>query len=209
MLKKLISFLKPRTAAVEPVATVAGAGRPQIVCLCGSTRFWRELAEANLRETVAGRIVLAPGCDMKSPHSLWADERDAEELKARLDELHRAKVRMADEVLVVNPGGYVGQSTSSEIAYALSLGLPVRYTDPTGTVAGPPESTRTPVAGSRSTEPRVLASYELADWLCPHCEEPAVEGTHAWDDRGPHQLLSVHVLRCAAGHSWSDHNDGG
>ncbi|MGW6941363.1 hypothetical protein ACWGF3_20520 [Streptomyces xanthophaeus] len=65
------------------------------------------------------------------------------------------------------------------------------------------------MAGSRSTEPRALASYELADWPCPHCDESAVEGTHAWDDRGPHQLLSVHVLRCPAGHSWSNHNDGG
>lgn len=203
MLKKLIAFLNPRTAA-----GAAGAGRPRVVCLCGSTRFWAELAEANLRETAAGRIVLAPGVDMKTPHKLWADGQDAEELKVRLDELHRAKLRMADEVLVVNPGGYVGDSTRAEVSYALSLGLPVRYTDSTEAAAGPP-ATESPVAGSRSTEARALASYELADWQCPHCDETAIKGTHAWDDRGPHQLLSVHVLRCPAGHSWSNHNDGG
>lgn len=205
MLKKLISFLRPGPAAVESLAAGAGSGGPRVVCLCGSTRFWAELAEANLRETAAGRIVLAPGCDMKTPHPLWADERDAEELKVRLDELHRAKVRMADEVLVVNPGGYIGDSTRSEIAYALALGVPVRYTHP----AEPAASAAVVVAESRSTEPRALASYELADWECPYCEQTAVEGTHAWDDRGPYQLLSVHVLRCPAGHGWSNHNDGG
>lgn len=146
---------------------------------------------------------------MKTPHLLWADERDAEELKVRLDELHRAKIRMADEVLVVNPGGYYGDSTRSEIAYALSLGLPVRYTDSPEAAVGPASTATALVPESRSTEPRALASYELADWRCPHCEEPAIEGTHAWDDRGPRQLLSVHVLRCPAGHRWSNHNDGG
>ncbi|MFD6186124.1 hypothetical protein [Streptomyces goshikiensis] len=122
-------------------------------------------------------------------------------------------VRVPDRSVIANsgafPGGYIGDSTRSEIAYALSLGLPVRYTDSAGATAGPASTTAAAVAGSRSTEPQALASYKLADWLCPHCGEAAVEGTHAWDDRGPHQLLSVHVLRCAAGHSWSNHNDGG
>lgn len=78
------------------------SGRPTVVCLCGSTRFWDELAETNLRETAAGRIVLAPGCDMKKPHPLWSDPQRAEELKQQLDDLHRWKIRAADEVLVVN-----------------------------------------------------------------------------------------------------------
>lgn len=112
--------------------TTAGPDRPKVVCLCGSTRFWAELAEANLRETAAGRIVLAPGCDMKNPHPLWADPRRAEELKQQLDALHRWKIRASDEVLVVNTGGYVGDSTRAEIAYAHNLGRPVRYTDPLG-----------------------------------------------------------------------------
>jgi hypothetical protein len=102
---------------------------PKVVTLCGSTRFWTELAEANLRETAAGHIVLAPGCNLKTPHELWADPDQAEQLKESLDRLHRAKIRMADEVLVVNPGGYIGTSTGEEIAYATSLGTPVRYTE--------------------------------------------------------------------------------
>lgn len=46
--------------------------RAQIVVLCGSTTYWDELAEANAYETAAGRVVLAPGCNMKRPHALWA-----------------------------------------------------------------------------------------------------------------------------------------
>ncbi|MET8830574.1 hypothetical protein ABZX40_35105 [Streptomyces sp. NPDC004610] len=101
---------------------------PRIVVICGSTRFMTAMNEADLRETAAGRIVVKPGCDMKSPHALWSDPVEAEALKARLDDLHRAKIRLADEVLVV--GDYIGDSTRAEIAYARSLGRPVRFTHP-------------------------------------------------------------------------------
>ncbi|OPG06542.1 hypothetical protein B1R27_17245 [Streptomyces sp. GKU 895] len=101
---------------------------PRIVAICGSTRFMAEMAEADLRETKAGRIVVKPGCDLKSPHALWSDPVEAEALKVRLDDLHRAKIRLADEVLVV--GDYIGDSTRAEIAYARSLGKPVRFTHP-------------------------------------------------------------------------------
>lgn len=103
-------------------------GLPRIVAICGSTRFMADMNEADLRETEAGRIVVKPGCDLKSPHPLWSDPARAEALKVRLDELHRAKIRLADEVLVV--GDYIGDSTRAEIAYARSLGRPVRFTHP-------------------------------------------------------------------------------
>ncbi|MDQ0840555.1 hypothetical protein [Streptomyces sp. V1I6] len=105
-------------------------GFPRIVVICGSTRFMAEMAEAELRETTAlpGKIVVKPGCDMKSSHELWSDPVEAQALKARLDELHRSKILLADEVLVV--GDYIGDSTRAEIAYARSLGRPVRFTHP-------------------------------------------------------------------------------
>ncbi|WP_327329013.1 hypothetical protein OG265_04905 [Streptomyces sp. NBC_01208] len=103
-------------------------GLPRIVVICGSTRFMTGMSEADLRETVAGRIVVRPGCDMKSPHELWSNPVEAEALKARLDDLHRAKIRLADDVLVV--GDYIGDSTRAEITYARSLGKPVRFTHP-------------------------------------------------------------------------------
>jgi hypothetical protein len=99
---------------------------PKIVCICGSTRFMTEMGEADLNLTADGHIVVMPGCDMKSDHPRWADPVEAEALKVRLDGLHRAKIRLADEVLVV--GDYIGDSTRAEIAYARSLGKPVRFT---------------------------------------------------------------------------------
>ncbi|OKH91468.1 hypothetical protein [Streptomyces uncialis] len=105
-----------------------GLSIPTVVAICGSTRFMAEMAEADLRETAAGRIVVKPGCDMKVPHPLWADPMAADALKLRLDTLHRAKIRLADEVLVV--GDYIGDSTRAEITYARGLGKPVRFTHP-------------------------------------------------------------------------------
>ncbi|MGV9337450.1 hypothetical protein [Streptomyces sp. NPDC003688] len=123
-----MSYPQPRT----PEEGLADAKRllslPRIVAICGSTRFMAEMAEADLRETRDGRIVVKPGCDLKSPHALWSDPVEAEALKVRLDELHRAKIRLADEVLVV--GDYIGDSTRAEIAYARSLGKPLRFTHP-------------------------------------------------------------------------------
>ncbi|MEU6672463.1 hypothetical protein [Streptomyces sp. NPDC046727] len=99
---------------------------PRVVVICGSTRFMAEMNEADLREGKAGKIVVKPGIDMKSPHELWSDPVEAEALMVRFDGLHRAKIRLADEVLVV--GDYIGDSARAEIAYARSLGKPVRFT---------------------------------------------------------------------------------
>ncbi|MFE6765128.1 hypothetical protein [Streptomyces sp. NPDC057689] len=122
----------PYPQPLTPEESLADAKKrldlPRIVVICGSTRFMAEMAEAELRETEAGRIVVKPGCDLKSPHALWSDPVEAEALKARLDELHRAKIRLADEALVV--GDYIGDSTRAEIAYARELGKPVRFTHP-------------------------------------------------------------------------------
>lgn len=104
--------------------------RPPVVVLCGSTRYWEQLTEANLYETAAGRIVLAPGCNLKTAHPLWATPEQADRLKRILDDLHLRKIDLADEVLIVNPDGYIGDSTRREIEYAHSLGKLFRYTHP-------------------------------------------------------------------------------
>ncbi len=97
--------------------------RPTIVCLCGSTRFGEAFHEANLRETLAGKIVLSIGCDFKSDDALGLTEED----KARLDELHLRKIELADEVLFLNVDGYMGQSTLREHFYASNIGREIRY----------------------------------------------------------------------------------
>jgi hypothetical protein len=102
--------------------------RPKIVCLCGSTRFGKEFQSANLNETLAGRIVLSIGCNMKSDKELFKDKSPEEllQIKLDLDELHKRKIDLADEILVLNVGGYIGESTKSEIRYARAHGKDIR-----------------------------------------------------------------------------------
>lgn len=76
---------------------------------------------ANRDLTFAGVIVVVPG---------EADELITEEQKALLGVLHLRKIDLADRVLVVNPGGYIGESTSREIAYAHAAGKPIAFTNP-------------------------------------------------------------------------------
>ena len=103
--------------------------RPTIVCLCGSTRFTEAFRAANLNETLAGRIVLTVGCDTKSDLDAFGHlTPDAfAQLKAQLDELHKRKIDLADEIFVLNVNDYIGESTRSEIAYASAHGKRVRY----------------------------------------------------------------------------------
>ena len=100
--------------------------RPEIVCICGSTRFAEEMLAANRDLTFAGVIVVATGFfTHREPHEKIADEQ-----KATLDALHLRNIDLADRVLVINPGGYIGDSRSREIAYAGATGKPVSFTDP-------------------------------------------------------------------------------
>lgn len=89
---------------------------PPIVVLCGSTRFRAEMAAANRRFTLEGFIVLAPG--------VFAHDGDeiTDAQKEQLDELHFRKIDHADAVYIVDPGGYIGDSTRLEIHYARRTG---------------------------------------------------------------------------------------
>lgn len=97
---------------------------PTIVCLCGSTRFKDEFIKANLQETMAGKIVLSVGWFSHSDATLFSP---SPEEKIALDALHFRKVELADEVLVIDVSGYIGQSTANEIAHATKLGKHIRY----------------------------------------------------------------------------------
>jgi hypothetical protein len=102
--------------------------RPLIVCLCGSTRFYEAFQDANYRETMAGRIVLSVGFVGHRAGEIHGEGVGCTpEQKVALDELHKRKIDLADEILVLNVGGYVGESTASEIAYARLLGKLVRW----------------------------------------------------------------------------------
>lgn len=98
--------------------------RPVVVCLCGSTRFKDAFIQANFRETMAGRIVLSVGWFGHADGLIYSPT--AEE-KHALDALHFRKIELADEVLILDVGGYVGESTRNELEHARALGRRVRF----------------------------------------------------------------------------------
>jgi len=94
-----------------------------VITLCGSMRFREEFERLDAELTLAGHVVLTPTA-LAPPTELTVEQR------ARLGRIHLEKVAMADEVLVVNVGGYVGESTRREIEHARSLGVVVRFLEP-------------------------------------------------------------------------------
>ena len=104
----------------EPIIMV---GKYKVVTLCGSTRFKDAFMETQKRLTLEGNIVISVGLFGHSGD----DEVWAEGTKEMLDDMHKRKIDMADEIFVVNVGGYIGSSTRSEIEYAESAGKGVRY----------------------------------------------------------------------------------
>lgn len=86
--------------------------------------------------TLAGAIVLAPAelghPGYQTTSYQTTDDQITDEQKTALGALHLAKIDLADRVVVVNPGGYIGESTRREIRYAHRTGKPVEYTVPHG-----------------------------------------------------------------------------
>ena len=95
---------------------------PNIVCLCGSTKFKDAFVEAMRNETLKGHIVLTVGL---FGHHEGLDMNG--ETKKMLDELHKRKIDLANEIFVLNVGGYIGESTRSEVNYAETKGKNIRY----------------------------------------------------------------------------------
>ena len=95
----------------------------KVITLCGSTRFKDAFIEAQKRLTLEGNIVISVGLFGHSGD----DEVWTEGTKAMLDDMHLRKIDMADEIYVINVGGYIGSSTRREIEYAKTTGKPVRY----------------------------------------------------------------------------------
>ena len=104
-------------------------GPYKVITLCGSTRFKDQFIEAQKRLTLEGNIVISVGLFGHSgDNEVWS-----EGTKEMLDDMHKRKIDMADEIFVINVGGYIGSSTKSEIEYAQRAGKPVRYLeDPDG-----------------------------------------------------------------------------
>lgn len=98
-------------------------GKYPVITLCGSTRFKEQFLEAQKRLTLEGNIVISVGLFGHSgDNEVWT-----EGTKAMLDDMHKRKIDMADEIFVINVGGYIGESTRSEIEYAKAQGKKINY----------------------------------------------------------------------------------
>lgn len=101
-----------------------------VVTLCGSTRFKNEFIEVQKRLTLEGNIVISVGLFGHSGDSeVWEnmDEGILTKTKEMLDDMHKRKIDMSDEIFVINVGGYIGDSTCSESEYAKAHGKKIRY----------------------------------------------------------------------------------
>lgn len=94
-----------------------------VITLCGSTRFKEEFLQVQKDLTLQGNIVISVGLFGHSgDNEVWK-----EGTKEMLDDMHKRKIDMANEIFVINKGGYIGSSTKSEIEYAKSIGKNIKY----------------------------------------------------------------------------------
>jgi hypothetical protein len=101
-------------------------GKFKIITLCGSTKFRDEFLEEQKRLTLEGNIVISVGLFGHSgDNEVWS-----ESTKEMLDDMHKRKIDLADEIFVINVGGYIGSSTKSEIEYAEKTNKSVKYLEP-------------------------------------------------------------------------------
>ena len=102
----------------------------KVITLCGSTRFKDEFMKVQKDLTLKGNIVISVGLFSHSgDEEVWEkmDEGTLTKTKEMLDDMHKRKIDMADEIFVINVGGYIGDSTKSEIEYATKTGKKVNY----------------------------------------------------------------------------------
>lgn len=98
-------------------------GKYKVITLCGSTRFKEEFLNEQKRLTLAGNIVISVGLfGHAGDDEVWNSNT-----KEMLDDMHKRKIDMADEIFVINKNGYIGESTRSEIEYARKTNKKINY----------------------------------------------------------------------------------
>ena len=98
-------------------------GKYKVITLCGSTKFKDDFLKEQKRLTLEGNIVISVGL---FGHS---GDNEAMDIKTKemLDDMHKRKIDMADEIFVINKNNYIGNSNKSEIEYALKNNKVVKY----------------------------------------------------------------------------------
>lgn len=123
-------YLRRKSGTLSEVYHFEQFERPVIVCLCGSTRFKDAWYAASKRLTHEGQIVLSVGDLDTSEINREVNVPLDPDLKARLDELHKRKIDLSDCILILNVGGYIGDSTRSEVRYAIEHHKPIAWLEP-------------------------------------------------------------------------------
>lgn len=100
-------------------------GNYKVITLCGSTRFKEDFTRVQKQLTLEGNIVISVGLFGHADGEYQTVLTD--EVKVMLDDMHKRKIDMADEIYVVNKNGYIGSSTKSEIEYATATGKKINY----------------------------------------------------------------------------------
>lgn len=97
-----------------------------VVTLCGSTKFKDEFIAVQKQLTLEGKIVLSLGLFGHSgDNEIFNDG-----VKAMMDDMHKQRIDMSDEIFVINKNGYIGASTQNEIEYATAHGKKIHYLEP-------------------------------------------------------------------------------
>ena len=95
-----------------------------IITLCGSARFEGLFHGWNEKLTLAGHVVFS-----LSVYPSFKGEKDwyTKAQKTILDSAHKRKINLSEAVVILNRGGYMGDSTRSEESYAISQGKGMYY----------------------------------------------------------------------------------
>lgn len=155
-------------------------GKYKVITLCGSTRFKDAFMREQKRLTLEGNIVISVGLFGHSgDEEVWENmgEDAITKTKMMLDDMHKRKIDMADEIFVINENGYIGDSTKSEIAYAKTKGKKVTYLNQ--------DKAKTFPRGLRSEIPGIIDDH------CDYCFDP----TYTFDKDGNVRITEVSLIR--------------
>jgi hypothetical protein len=90
-----------------------------VATICGSLRYFDEMIKHAQRLTRQGWIVLMPFV------ADYVGGAPSDNQKKMLDDMHRAKIDMSDQVYVI--GSHIGESTRGEIEYAEARSIHITY----------------------------------------------------------------------------------
>ena len=130
-------------------------GQYKIITLCGSTRFKDEFLQEQKRLTLLGNIVISVGL---FSHSDNETESLDEKTVLMLNDIHKRKIDMADEIFIINKNGYIGESTKAEIEYAKERHKEIKYLEP--------------IIKEEKDKP----IYCVNCYTCQHCQQDTCKG---------------------------------